>query len=795
MDAARIFNSYSPFIREFIYKRGWDSLHELQLEAARVIFETDDDLLLCSGTASGKTEAALFPILSDLYERPPCSFGALYIAPLKSLINDQFERITELVDSAGISVCHWHGDVSAAAKSRALRSPSGILQITPESLEAMLIRRPSDIARLFSELRYVIIDELHVLMGADRGGQILCQLARIAHATGHDARRIGLSATVGDSAAAASWLSGGRERRVAVPVSPSGGMRIRLGAEHFFIHSKATDAAAEDAHAAERAYFALQETECERTSDESAHFKTNAESVAELTAAQAEYSTDGRGVPNASLEDDGDNAYRTDEGFEYVYDCVRGRKALVFSNSREETEYVTATLRQIASRRGEEDSFLIHHGNLSASLREEAEARLRDDETRALAVCATVTLELGVDIGRLERVVQIGAPNTVSSFLQRLGRSGRRGDAPEMMMVFREEEPLSGAALPALIPWELLRGIAVIQLYIEERFIEPPSRMRCPYSLMFQQILSLLCAEGAMLPPRLAERLYSLPPFADVPREDCKALLVDMINNDFVELTEDGELLVGLRGERLTDSFKFFAVFKDTEDFTVRSGSEEIGTISTAPPVGDRFALAGRVWEVEECDLARRIVYAHRVKGKMQISWPGDSGEIHTRVLERMRCVLCEDTEYPYLKENARKRLASARRVARSTGMTRNNLLPLGGDSMVYFPWLGTRGMRAARRFFRSRAGELGISSVEAEQCYITFRREGTSAARLTESLAAAAADGIDAYSLLGAAESPAYNKYDAYIPRELLHRAYVEDRLSETELEHALLRDFGKKE
>lgn len=781
MDSEQVFNSYSPFIREFIYRRGWDGLHELQLEAARVIFDTDDDLLLSSGTATGKTEAALFPILSELYRDAPCSFGALYIAPLKSLINDQFERISELVDAAGIPVFHWHGDVSASAKTCALRRPAGILQITPESLEALLIRRPADIGRLFCDLRYVIIDELHVLMGTDRGSQILCQLARIAHATGRDARRVGLSATVGDTREAACWLSAGRSRAICVPEAASARLRIRLGAEHFFIHSSDESSSSEAAYAAFSAEGDGSESDVTvRCASPSTSGDAHSESGSERTEAARFH---GDAADNALAESE-DEKYRVDEGFEYVYDCVCDRKALVFSNSREETEYVTATLRQIAERRGDEDIFLIHHGNLSASLREEAEARLRDDDVRRLVTCATVTLELGVDIGRLERVVQLGAPNTVSSFLQRLGRSGRRGDAPEMMMVFREEEPLSGAPLPALIPWELLRGIAVIQLYIEERFIEPPTHVSCPYSLMLQQILSLLCAEGAMLPSRLAERLYSLYPFAEVPREDCKLLLADMINHDFLELTDEGELLVGLRGERLTDSYKFFAVFKDSEDFTVRSGSEEIGTISTAPPVGDRFALAGRVWEVEECDLPRRIVYAHPIRGKMQVSWPGDSGEIHTRVLERMRQVLCEDTEYPYLKQNALERLRAARRVARSTGMVERDLLSLGGDSYVWFPWLGTRAMRAARRFVKSLSDSLGISSVESESTYITFRADGCkNADELRRRLAECAADGIDPYSLVGDAESPVYNKYDPYVPRELLHRAYVEDRLETNEL------------
>jgi len=747
MNAEQIFYSYSPFIREFIYSRGWQSLHDMQLEAARVIFDSDDNLLLSSATASGKTEAALFPILSELYEKPAASFGVLYIAPLKSLINDQFERITHLVDAAGIPVWHWHGDVAASHKSKALKNPSGILQITPESLEAMLIRRPGDIARLFSDLRYVIIDEIHVLCGTDRGNQIICQLARISRAAGIDPRRIGLSATVGDLSLAADWLCAGSVRDTAAPVPKNTSLRMRLGMEHFFINS-------------------------DPVSSES-------ESARELTV---------NGVDSTAKTSN--DSFHIDAGHEFVYDCVADKKALVFSNSREETEYVTATLRQIADYRGDEDVFLIHHGNLSASLREDAEAKMRRDDFRAVT-CATVTLELGIDIGRLERVVQMGAPFTVSSFLQRLGRSGRREDVPEMMMVFREELPLPNAPLPQLIPWELIRGIAVVQLYIEERFIEPPIRVKCPYSLMFQQILSILAQSGAMVPSRLAERVYSCPPFCHVPKEDLKALLFHMIEEDFLELTEDGELLVGLRGEKLTDSFKFFAVFKDSEDFTVRCGSEEIGTITTAPPAGDRFALAGRVWEVEESDSTKRLVYVHPVKGKMEVSWPGDFGEVHTRILERMRRVLCEDTEYPYLKPDALERLRRARAVARNTGLTEKSILCLGGDTWAYFPWLGTRSFRTMRRLLQANSASFGLCSLEFEGCYyMTFRLENGRGDHLLRHLTDVILRGVDPYALVGENEAPTFNKYDPYVPKALLRRAYAEDKLRCDEIEARALQN-----
>ena len=472
-----------------------------------------------------------------------------------------------------------------------------------------------------------------------------------------------------------------------------------------------------------------------------------------------------------------------DAGYEYIYDCVSGTKSLVFSNSREETEYVCATLRQIAAHRKERDVFLIHHGNLSASLREEAELKMRDEEEMAVT-CATVTMELGIDIGRLERIIQVDAPNSVSAFLQRLGRSGRRGQPPEMMMVFREEEPLPNAPLPQLIPWGLIRAIAIVQLYIEERFIEPPSWKKEPYSLLFHQTLSTLASMGEMSAARLAETVLALPPFREVTKESYKQLLVAMLNHDLIEMTETKGLIVGLGAERLLNSYKFYAVFNDSEDFTVRCESEEIGTITTPPPVGDRFALAGRVWEVLETDVSRRLVYVKGVEGKMEISWPGEFGEIHTRILERMKQVLIEDTVYPYLKENARHRLDVARQVARNTGMTERNLVHLGGYTYTLFPWLGTRSFRALRKMIGAVAPMLGISGIDFEGCYyMTFRMEKGNEQKFMDTLYHHfGSGGFDAACLVSPTELPSFEKYDEYVPAELLRHAYATDRLNAEE-------------
>lgn len=734
MTADEIYRRFPTFIREYIYRSGWEELREVQMQAAETLLETGNNLLLSSGTASGKTEAAFFPIITDLMDHPPVRGGisVLYIAPLKSLINDQFLRLDALLDEAGIPVWHWHGDVSASQKAKLLKNPEGILQITPESLESMLMRRSNDIPRLFGALRYVVIDEIHTLIASDRGNQILCQICRIERKAGVSVRRVGLSATIGNLKAAADWLGGGSMRATAAPVPSPTKLHWRLGMEHFYIQNRELD-------------------------------QTNDVQALGQTAAKA------------SL----------DAGYEFLYDAVKDKKSLVFSNSREETEYTTATLRQIAERRGDPDIFLIHHGNLSASLREDAEIKMKDEEIARAVTCATVTMELGIDIGRLERVAQIGAPTTVAGFLQRLGRSGRRGAPPEMMMVFREESPLPNAPLPELIPWELLRAIAIVELYRVERFIEPPRHRHLPFSLLYHQTLSILASSGELQPKILADRVLSLPPFREVVREDYRALLISMLEHEDIERTDEGGLIIGLRGERIISGYRFFAVFKDSDDYTVRCQSDEIGTITNPPPVGDRFALAGRVWEVTDLDMPRRLVYVQKVKGKMEVSWPGDSGEIHTRLLEKMREILLGEEQYAYLLPNAAARLATARRVARATGMDKSLLLSIGGSSWVLFPWLGTRAFRTLKRYLRREAGRLGISDIQSEGCcYLTFKGKGDLRNGFLRAIGDdLSRDGIDTTEMLAAGETPMFDKFDEYIPADLLKKGYIADRLSPEEV------------
>ncbi|MGN0546419.1 MAG: DEAD/DEAH box helicase, partial [Acutalibacteraceae bacterium] len=386
-----IFDRYAPFVQDFIYRNNWESLRAIQVAAADAIFNTDDNVLLSASTASGKTEAAFFPILTLFSEDIPRSVGAIYIGPLKALINDQFMRLNDLCAEANIPVWHWHGDVPQSHKNKMLKNPSGILQITPESLEALLLHKHSYIPKLFGDLRFIVIDEVHSLMRGDRGGQTLCLIERLSKLAGVNPRRIGLSATIGDLESTGKFLSSGTGRNTAIPKIEAKGIKWRLSMEHFYINGP-----------------------------QASQDKEENNSMPELDIATDK-------AP--------DNA---DPGMAYIFEHTRGKKCLVFVNSREECETVTTTLRQYCEAKNEPDRFLIHHGNLSASFRETAEAVMKDDSQNCTTV-TTATLELGIDIGRLERAFQIDAPFMVSSFLQRMGRTGRRDMPPEMWFVMREE--------------------------------------------------------------------------------------------------------------------------------------------------------------------------------------------------------------------------------------------------------------------------------------------------------------------------------------------------------------------
>ena len=722
-----IFERYAPFVQDYIYRNRWENLRAIQVASANAIFNTDDNVLLTASTASGKTEAAFFPIITLFAENPPTSVGCIYIGPLKALINDQFMRLTDLCDQAGIPVWHWHGDVAQTHKSRLMKRPSGILQITPESLEALLLHKHSAIPKLFGDLRFVVIDEIHSLLRGDRGGQTLCLIERLGRLAGVNPRRIGLSATMGEPARTGELLSSGTGRRTIIPKIDAKGAKWRLSMEHFYTREEAQES--DGAH--REALLVLEE-------------KTDT-------------------APTGA-----------DPGLGYIFEHTAGKKCLVFSNSREECEAVTSTLRQYCELRHEPDRFLIHHGNLSSSYRETAEAVMKDD-AQCMTTVTTSTLELGIDIGRLERAFQIDAPWTVSSFLQRMGRTGRRELPPEMWFVMREDEPEARALLPATIPWKLLQGIALVQLYMEERWVEPPRLDRLPYSLLYHQTMATLASGGEMAPKNLAEKVLSLSYFHRVSQDDFKSLLRHLLRHDHLQKTERGGLIIGLSGEKIINSYKFYGVFKENEEYTVRCETQELGTIVSPPPIGEKIAIAGHVWTVLDVDHKRHLVYCEQVKGKIPAYFGLCAGDLHTRILQRMRRVLQEDDTYPYLMKNAVKRLEAARMAARTASLDTSPLVNLGGNVWCLAPWLGTYPFITLERILRLKCAEsLGLRNLEsARPFYLQFNMDVGETA-FFEVLREELAKPIEPLDLVYPNELPLFDKYDEFLPPELVRKGFA---------------------
>jgi len=622
------FYQLSPFIQDYIYRNKWTELREIQIAACDIIFNTDSHLLLTSGTASGKTEAAFLPILTQLVANPCNSVAVLYISPLKALINDQFSRLDDLLQEVDIPVQKWHGDVSQNDKQKFLKHPRGILQTTPESLESMLMSKKQQVISLFCDLQYIIVDEVHYFMGCDRGVQLLCIIERIERLAKVAPRHIGLSATLGDYSLAEKWLAGGTSKAVITPAFPTGKTKIRISLEHFLLlHPEVKDG--------------------------------------DLSSADMEY-------------------------FDYIYNNSYGRKCILFSNAKMELERIISTLRELSEKRKDENVFIIHHGSLSTTLRETAEQAMKKS-TLPMVVGATVTLELGIDIGELERIIQLGTPFSISSFVQRLGRSGRRDAPSQMWFAFREYQHLVNEISVQQIDWDFLRCIAIIELYTKERFIEPITLPFLPFSLLYHQTMSVLYSAGESSPAYLATMILSLTAFRHVSMADYRELLLHLVDIGHLEQSENGNLMIGISAERFVNDYQFYAVFEAPVEYTVRCESEEIGSVQVKFPVGERFSLAGKTWEVFEVDEKNEIIYVNFVGGRSSNIWLGSGFLIHTRILQKMRDILrCSDS-YPYLQERAVRRLAEIRNISCGSNLNDHTVVKLGGDDYCILPWLGTR--------------------------------------------------------------------------------------------------------
>jgi len=733
MDA---FNRLAPFIQDYIYQEKWDELRGIQVVACEVIFDSDDNLLLSSGTASGKTEAAFLPVLTELFNKPSKSVGVLYISPLKALINDQFKRLEQLLIDSHIPVVKWHGDASQTKKDELIKNPKGLLQITPESLESLISNKRGACLQLFSDLRFVIIDEVHHFMRDARGIQLLCVLERLQKLTGVVPRRIGLSATMGDLELAAAWLNTGTERNCAAPVTDEGKKRVRLHVERFVNYADKRDFEERD------------------------------------------------GSGNIiSVSEGGDIGNR--EHYEYLFKATLDKKTIIFTNSREETEYILANLREIAIKNKSPDVYRVHHGNISALLRETTEDEMKAEDEK-IVTGATVTLELGIDIGSLDQAVQVGAPLNVSSFAQRLGRCGRRGQIPQLLFTIVESIQINSADIIGPINWELIRTIAIIDIYTKEHWIEPIYPHNHAYNLVYHQTMSHLKSNGELSPAALAQAILSLGCFKHIPQEDYRKLLEYLIYIEQLERTERGGIIIGREGEKVVNSHKFLTVFIAPEYLLVKDENRTIGTVDKIYPVGTRFALAGQAWETVDVNEKSKVIFVKHVPGISLVDWDQDTSvELHTVLIQRMKDVLLTDEAYPYLSDRCAPRLEEIRYIARNSGILNNLVTPISDKKFAIFPWVGTRQLFTLHYSLLYKGIKSKLPWITC--VYLEVVYNGTAEA-LYELIMDILHSDLDLYDLPLPDKVQVLGKYNDFIPEDLLRKQFIEDYLDFEGLKKALI-------
>ena len=200
-----------PGLQKTIQDKGWKTgLTDIQLEAIPVIL-SGEDCIIEAPTAGGKTEAVLFPTLTRAAKEKANSVQILYLAPLRALLNDIEIRAIEYSSVCGLHSFKWHGDVSQKEKINTFQNPSQVLLTTPESLEAILLRK-AGWQNFFSNLQTIIIDEAHNFAGVDRGSHLVSLLERLESKINHKPQRIAVTATIGNPQEMLQWLSGSRRR-------------------------------------------------------------------------------------------------------------------------------------------------------------------------------------------------------------------------------------------------------------------------------------------------------------------------------------------------------------------------------------------------------------------------------------------------------------------------------------------------------------------------------------------------------------------------------------------------------
>lgn len=612
-------------VQAYIYGQKWTEFRPIQSEAIQFICKSNENLIICAPTASGKTEAAFLPIVSEIADDFGDSYRAIYISPLKALINDQFKRIDHLCRDIGVPVTKWHGDVGQNLKTKSLENPKGILLITPESLEAMFLNKRQLLRNAFSKLKFVVIDEIHSFVGNERGAQLYSLLNRLRFECKIDPKVIGLSATIGNPEQVGTWVSGAK-RFVVVEDKDWNDRNGVAGIIHGFT-SKVEEKEGEEYSVLDPTYF----------SSISSSFQT------------------------------GTN--------------------LVFGNSKKKLEETLYMVKQVSEIDNLKTEFLIHHGSLSKYSRETAEETLKEKkEGKSITVFCTSTLEMGIDIGAIEKVGLIDPPWSVSGFAQRIGRSGRsEGSSKKFEFFINQEEVAAESGLSELLREDLVKSIAVVQLYLEG-FKEPLSIQKPHLSTLVHQILSLSAQYQGIKKETLIDLILK-GSFKSFLNEDEFLSLVDHLIKNGILFRDTADLICpGRIGERLVDHYQFYSVFVSTEQWAVVCNGQDIGQVPIVGvyKIGDHLLLGGQVWEIKEVVEDAKKLIVIPAKRALAPTFTASFGLTHKRIHQKMLEIYESNMKYKFLDDKALDLLEQGRAWYKRTVISNSpTVFPLFEGSVI----------------------------------------------------------------------------------------------------------------
>lgn len=375
-----------------------------------------------------------------------------------------------------------------------------------------------------------------------------------------------------------------------------------------------------------------------------------------------------------------------------IFNNLRGSTNLVFTNSRGVAEEYAVQLADICEKNGVPNEFRIHHGSISKIERESIERDLQKGELPITALC-TSTLELGVDIGKVKSIAQIGTANSVSGLRQRIGRSGRRND-PSILRVFSIEGDKDG--LLHDLRSSLVQNIAVIELMREHRY-EKPSINRYHFSTLIQQILAITAQFGGFYPKDGWTILCQNGAFRNVSSQLFLELLKSLGRKDILSQLNSGQIVIGKMGEKILKSSNFYVAFVSSTEFIVidKLNSKQIGMIQYVPQEGMVIILSGRRWLVEVCDEIASKIYVSQTNYGGDAKFCGDGIDIDSIIIEKMREIYQTDSIYPYLDDRTRTKdhLNECRKTFHHYNLGENTYLNYGTEN-YYINWAGTKANR-----------------------------------------------------------------------------------------------------